>query len=354
MATAIESGLGESFGFAPETTVGTWTDTGMRWIQHDKAEFLLRKHTAQSQALHGTPFERSSRRRLISYTVDGSVEYEIQDRQFGLLFQYMLGAADAACDPVQIASTTAYLQTFVPVADGLEGLTLSGQKGVPETSGTVETFSQNGLKIIDWEIAVQVNEIAKMMFSLDGWNEVTSESLDAPTYLTGSSVPNLLAFNDGALLIGGTVSTMSGITTVSGGAATTGLISAVSIKGENKVKQDRYYLGSQYKAEQISNAFRPITGELTIEFAALADFYNNFVDDDPFALQFSLTSPVEIGSSGYYGTVDVILPACRWEGESPNASGPEVIMTKVPFTALEDDGGDPIIQIQYTSADTDN
>lgn len=350
MSTAIASGLGESFGFAKEATVGTWTSSGMRWVMHNKAEFMLHKHTVQSQALHGDPFELTDRRRLTSYTVDGSIEYEVQDKQFGLLFQMMLGANTDACAPVQIMSTTAYTQTFVPAL--LEGLSLSGQKGVPETSGTVNNFSQNGLKIIDWEIAVGVDEIAKMALTLDGWNEVTSESFSSPTYLTGSSAPNLLAFPDGSFLIGGTPSTTDGITTVSDGAAPTGLVKSVSIKGSNKVKQDRLYLGSLYKAEQISNAFRPITGEIEIEYANLADFYNSFVSDTPTTLQFNLTSPVEIGSSGNYGTVSVILPNVRWEGDSPNANGPEVITTKVPFTALEDTGGDPIIQIQYISSDT--
>jgi hypothetical protein len=350
MTTAIASGLGESFGFAKESTVGTYDASGMRWIMHDKAEFMLKKHTAQSQALNGTAFEMANRRRLTSYTVDGSLEYELQDKQFGLLFQMMLGANTSACAPVQIESTTAYTQTFIPAL--LEGLSLTGQKGVPETSGTVVAFSETGLKITDWEIAVAVDEIAKMAFTLDGWNEVTNQSFVAPSYLTGASAPNLLAFNDGSLLIGGTVSTSDGITTVSDGAATTGLVKSVSIKGSNKVKQDRYYLGSQIKAEQISNAFRPITGEIEIEWATAADFYTDFVSDEPTTLQFSLVSPVEIGSSGSYGTVSVILPSIRWEGETPNANGPEVITVKVPFTALLDQEGDPIIQVQYISSDT--
>jgi hypothetical protein len=317
---------------------------------HDKAEFSLKKHTAQSQALNGTPFEESNRRRLISYTADGSLEYELQDRQFGLLFQAMLGSNTTAAAATQIGSTTAYLQTHIPAV--LEGLTLSFQKGVPFTSGTVQAFNITGNKITDWELAVGVDEIAKMAFTLDGWNVATTATYTAPSFLTGSSAPNLLAFNDGALKIGGTVSSSAGITSVSGGAATTGLVKSVSIKGSNKVKQDRYYLGSQIKAEQISNAFRPITGEIEIEWAAVADFYTAFVSDAPTALEFTLVSPVEIGSSGYYGTVDVIIPNIRWEGEAPNASGPEVISVKVPFTATLDTGADPIIQVQYTSADT--
>ena len=349
MATAIASGLGASCGFAPETTVGTYDATGMRWIMHNKAEFMLKKHTAQSEALHNSPFVEGNRRRLISYTVDGSLEYELQDRQFGLLFQMMLGSNASAAAPVQYMSTTAYTQTHIPAL--LEGLSLTFQKGTPETTGTVVPFSSTGNKITDWEIAVGVDEIAKMAFTLDGWNTVTSQSFVSPTYLSGSSAPNLLAFNDGALLIGGTVSSSDGITTVSDGAATTGLVKSVSIKGSNKVKQDRYYLGSQYKAEQISNGFRPITGEIEIEWATAADFYTNFVSDAPTTLQFTLTSPVEIGSSGLYGQVSVVLPQIRWEGDTPNEDGPEVITTKVPFTAELDAGGDPIIQVQYVSAD---
>ena len=349
MATAIASGLGESFGIVQETSVGTYK-TVSRWIMHDKAEFMQKKKTAQSQALHNSAYELASRRRLTSYTVDGSVEYEVQSSQFGILFQNMIGSSAAACAPVNLAGA-AYLQTHIPAT--LEGLTLSGQKGVPQTNGTVAVFSESGLKITDWEIAVGVDEIAKMALTMDGWKEVTDVTLTAPVYLTGDDAPELLAFPDGSFLIGGTASSSAGVTSVSGGAAPTGLVKSVSIKGSNKVKQDRFFLGSLYKAEQIRNAFSTVTGEVEIEFANLTDFYDTFVSDVPGPVEFSLVSPIEIGSTGFFPTVDIILPSVRWEGETPNASGPEVITVKVPFTALQDDvGGNPIIQISYTSVDT--
>lgn len=347
MTTGIPSGLGVSTGWAEEVTVGTYV-TAARWLPFEKSTFKWKPNIAQGQPLHGSRFELSKRRHQVSHTVDGSFECTVVDRQMGLFFKHALGCKTPTI--AEIATTGVYTQTFT--TGNLEGLSLSCQKGVPELpGGTVQAFSYNGLKVLTWELSVATDKIATWSMTLDGWDEVTATAYTAATYLTGSSAPNVLTFDEGALLINGTVATTTGILSVATGAAPVGLVSSVMIKGANKVTQKRFPLGSKTKKEQVADGWGAVTGTVEIEFASLADFVTAFHSDTPLALQFSLTGP-KVGTTGTnHSKVTVIIPEVYWDGETPNESGPAVIKVKVPFTAL-DNGTDPVCQLQYVTTTT--
>jgi hypothetical protein len=343
----IPSGLGETVGLAAEATVGTFV-TPARWIPHKSAPFSLKKKVAQSEALQGSRFKEANRRVLVSSAVTGSIEYELADRQFGLILAHCIGSTATAVDD---GATPLYVQNHVP--GFLEAQSLSVQKGVPFTSGQgIQAFSYNGVKIVDWTIECSEGGIATLALTIDAWAAATSSpSYTAPTYLSGASAPNLLNWGSGSLVLGGTVSTSEGVTTVSGAEAPVGLVKSISVKGTNVLDVDRYTLGSQVKAEQLTNGFSEISGEVEIEFANLADFYTAFVADTATAIQVSLLSPVT-ATGGYQAGLVITIPSIRFEGDTPNASGPGVISVKVPFTGLLDSAGDPIIQLAYTSTDT--
>jgi len=337
----IPAGLGETAGFSAEATVGTYVAPA-RWIPHKTATFNLKKVTAQGESLGVGRFKRAAERVLVAHNVTGSVEYNLADAQFGLLLAHCIGSVAA---PIEIGGGPTYTQSHIP--GFLEGQSLSFQKGVPFTSGTaIQAFSYNGVKVTDWTIACATGQLATLQLSLDGWAEVTGTSYTSATYLSGSSTPNELNWGSGSLLVGGTVTTTDSIVSVSGGAAPTGLISSVSIKGTNVLAVDRFTLGSPTKAEQLTNGFSEITGEIEVEFATLADFYTAFADDANVTLQVAFTA--QSGATG----LAITIPSVKLEGETPNASGPGIIKVKVPFTALQDTAGDPVIQLAYTSDDT--
>ena len=227
------------------------------------------------------------------------------------------------------------------------------QKTVPTIAGTPQAFSYNGIKIVDWTIQCARGGIATLALTTDGWNEVTATSLTAPSYLTGASVPNLLNWSSGQLLTGGTASTVGGVTTISGNAVPIGLISSFSVKGTNVLAVDRFTLGSQSKAEQLTNGFSVITGEFELEFANLTDCYNAFAADTGTAAVISMTSPTTVNlSTPHNAGLTITLPSIKFDGETPNAAGPGCHQGQVPFTALDDMLGDPIVQLSYTSLDT--
>lgn len=344
MTTAIASGLGVSLGWAEEAAYGTFV-TPARWLMGEKVTFKRKPKRAQGQPLRGSAYDLGSRRHQVSWTVDGSFDTTAVDKQLGVFFKHAL-----ACKTPKIAeigSSGAYTQTYA-AGNVLQGLSLSAQMGVPISAGTVQAFSVTGLKITTLQLSVAVDQIGKLSLTLDGKDMVTTDTFKAVSYLAGTSAPNVLAFDEGSLLLNGTVSTTTGITSIVTGEPAVGVVSSVTIKIENKVETARYTLGSQTKKEQLRNAFAVITGTAEIEFASLADWYTAFETDTPLALHFALTGP-KVGTGTNHSKIDVILPEIYWEGETPNAPGPGVIKVKVPFTALTDGKGDPICQVQYVT-----
>ena len=355
----IPAGLGETVGFANEPVVGTYVAPS-RWIPHKTATMNLKKVVAQSEALQGQRFKYASRRVLVAKEVTGSLEYELADRQFGLLLQHCLGSTAVAMG----TGTDLNVQYHTP--GFLEAQSLSIQKGVPFNTGQgIQPFSYNGVKIVDWTIACSRGGIATLALTVDAWAEATVTGYTAPTYIGGTaygSSPNLLNWGLGSLVTGGTVTTapvtVGPVTTpqvvsVGGGTTPLGLIQSISVKGANVLATDRFTLGAQTKAEQLTNGFTNITGEVEIEFANLTDFYNAFAADTSLAIQVSLLSPTtgNLATPNTAGLV-ITIPAIKFEGETPNASGPGVIAVKVPFTGLLDSAGNPMIQLAYTSIDS--
>ena len=108
--SVIPAGLGETFGFSKEATVGTFVAPA-RWIPHKNATFLLKKTIAQSEALRGSRFLAGPRRVLVAHSVDGTIELEIQDKQFGLLLAACLGST---AQPVEDNAGPLWVQNHVP------------------------------------------------------------------------------------------------------------------------------------------------------------------------------------------------------------------------------------------------
>ncbi|HEY3924352.1 MAG TPA: phage tail tube protein [Acidothermaceae bacterium] len=340
MTTGIPSGLGATWGVAPESAVGTATTSGMRWPQFDKAPFSLAKKIVQSQGLHGGLYEQAPRRAYTSRTAKGQVTMDLIDKQLGLLFKHMLGSSATT---TQQASTTAYLQTHTP-GDTL-GLSLSVQIGKPETSGTIQQFTYPGCKITDWSISTAVDQIGKLDLTFDGWDEQTTTGYAAPSYVAA----DVLHFAEASLLLGGTASTTSGVVSVSGGTALA-VVKSATVKGTNALAADRIFIGSAgLKAEQLSNGFRKITGDMEVEFENISDTYAAFTGDTSLALQLVYTGGLI--ASTYHNSVSITIPNVHFDMNEIDVDGPAVLTQKVSFTGL-DDGTNPPIQIQVIGTDT--
>jgi hypothetical protein len=340
MPTVIPSGLGATLGFASETTVGTFVAPN-RWPQFDKEGLSLKKKVVQSAGLHGGLYELAARRAYTTRSADGPVDLDVTDRQMGLLFQQSLGStAPVITTPVAGATS----MVFAP--GDTTGMAMSVQVGRPTTAGAIQAFSYPGCKVTDWELSVAVDQIAKLALTLDSWDEVTAEAYAAASYVD----TNVLHFAEGNLLLGGTLTTTAGVTTVAGATALP-VVTSASIKGANALNTNRYFLGADgKKAEQLADGWRKLTGSIEAEFENLTDAYEAFAADTATALELTFTGQ-PIGATAINASLSILVPNIHWEEGPPHADGPAVLSQKLSFTGLDDGTNNPV-QITYVTADT--
>jgi hypothetical protein len=98
----------------------------------------------------------------------------------------------------------------------------------------------------------------------------------------------------------------------------------LSLKGNNGLDDDRYYLGSQGRGEALESELREYTGEINSDFWDMTA-YRRFVAGTSAAVVFSFAR----GTSTATITMNV-----RFDGTTPKLSGREVVMQDLPFTVL--------------------
>src|SRR5258708_8219444 len=205
----------------------------------------------------GQAYNRASRTVQSRFDVNGDLTMEHTSGEaatavadsMGFWWKYALGSAFTT---PTLVSTTAYRQ--IHTNGSKAGQYLTCQVGRPQIlSVTVQPFTYVGVKITDFEFSCSDNQIAQLKVTCDGRTELTtSPTLAAASYPT----PNgLFSFANASIMtLGGTVSTTSGFTSISGGTPVASLVNGTPLTGSTPTNVDRYGLGnSGLKGEPIQN-----------------------------------------------------------------------------------------------------
>lgn len=324
---AIGSGLGAQVGIAAESTYGTFV-APTKFVEFTKENVVQKKTTAQSSGMaSGRLVALSSRRVVTKREVSGSLEMEVTNKGMGLLLQALMGTT---VTPAQQATSTAYLQTHT-LAD-TAGKSLTIQKGVPMTSGTVADYTALGCKVTSAEFSCGDGEMLTSTFEVDGKKVDEAQVLAAPSY------PLMAPFHFGQMSV--KTGTFGAETSLDG-------IRKVSVKIERPQATDRFYAGNAgLKSEPISNDLVKISGSIEADFTAstLADLFNS---DAATSMVWEFTGDVIATTYNYF--IRFTLPAIHIDGEPPAVEGPEVVRTTFNFTALFD--GTNQNKIEYQSTD---
>jgi hypothetical protein len=340
----MPSGLSTQFGLAEESTVGTPV-TVTRFYEVHSLRPKNEKITKTSSGLRAAARGHRARNRVKTGVDSGLVvPMTVFSKGFGVFLKHMMGSSSTA----QIASSLTWRQIHTP--GDLVGKSMTMQGGFGESySSTVRPYTFNGCKITDWEIACQMDDLVEATITVDAWNWTTATALASASYLA-----SLEEFHWGILTtsIGGTATTSSGRTTVSGGSTIKGL-RGLSLKGTTPLRTDRRVAGGAgVKSEQLENDFRQYTGDLDLEFADRTQVMDLVDADTTTVLQFIWTGVTNDGS-GNFPVLRATYPAVKFEPAQPEAGGPDIVDGKVTFTAYEDDAGsNPLIQLEYESQDT--
>jgi hypothetical protein len=325
---AIGSGLGAQLGIAAESTYGTFV-APTKFIEFTKEGLALKKTTALSSGIAaGRLLGLSARRVLTRQEVQGSIDFEVTNKSMGLLHQALMGTT---VTPVQQGATTAYLQTHTLAS--VAGKSLSIQKGVPLTTGTVTDKSFVGCKVTSGEFSCSVGEMLMASFEFDGKN------CDEGQTLASASYPSMSPFHFGQMAVK---------TGAFGSEAALDGIRKMSCKIERPQDVERFYAGQAgLKKEPIENDLVKITGTLETDYVAktLDDLHTS---DGETSLVWEFIGP-NIAST-FFETWRLTLPSIRLDEGPPVVDGFGVVKPSFNFTSLYDGTNQP--KIELISTDT--
>lgn len=327
---ASAGGLSAQFGMVDEVTFGT-APTVTRFMEFNSETVAQTISRIESSGLRvGRKVQRSTQFVPGDKNVTGDVEFEVQQQGMGLLLKHTLGAV-ASAQPAMSTDPTVWEHTFT--VGPLDGKSFACQIGKGDVSGTQRAFTYSGCKVAKWDLSVAVDGMLLLKPTIDGISESTSVALAAATYPT-STLP--LTFVGGAITLPGSA---------------TGNVSKFDLTGDNGLALARYFMsgsGSGTKKEQLESALRPYAGTVDVEFEDLSA-YGLFVGGT--VGQMTALFEGQVISSTYNYALEVTLPAVRFDGVTPNVSGPGIITQSLPFVALDDGAGTGGVQMVYRTVD---
>jgi len=320
---AIGAGIGASLGVATESVFGTGV-TVTRFYEFNSENLQFRKNTAEGMGLRaGGQLPRSQRRVLTTKDAGGDLDLDLPTRGLGLLLSYAMGTTPSATT----VSSGVYSYTFT--LGDTYGRSFTTQVGVPQYGGTVTPKTLAGCKVNNFELSVANGEIAKGKFGIDAQSLTTATALATVSYPATGSVFN---FAQGAITLNGSA---------------VANIKDFSVTVDNAIKNDRYNLGALgLKSEQNISGFRKVSGKITAEFTDTT-LLAAFLADTTASLALTFTG--DVISSTYKDTLSITLPACKFDADTPNVSGPGVVDLSMTFTVYDDGTNQPMTIVYQTS-----
>lgn len=319
------SGLFSQLGFVDEVTYNTPVAV-TKFYEFQKESIEGKYERIESSALRaGTRVLRSDRFQVNPKGASGNVELEVLNKSFAFFLKHMLGS---------VATTGASAPyTHTGTVGDLTGKSFTCQVGRTKVGTTVaHPFTYGGGKITDWELSNSVDGILMLNLGMDFASEAISGAgaltLQAATYQTGAE---LFTFTGGVVQIGGTSVD----------------VKDVSIKGDNGLKTDRYFLrGSTAKKEPLEADVRKYEFDMTLDF----------LDTTQYARVSSATAAGAVASfsatwtSPSGSTVVVTCPAARFDAGTPEVDGADLVEQKLSGMFLDSGTGSPVT-IAYTTPD---
>lgn len=318
------SGLSAQLGVAAESTYGTYaTPTNFYELESESLKNTISRMDVQDLRA-GAFVLRSDRWAAGRQDVKGDLNLSVRSNGFAKLFHHALGGVS------NVADGTGYHYTIVP--GDLAGLAMTVQVGKPDVSGTVQPFSYLGCKVDSFDLSNTSSDEMKLRLSLDGQAETTGQTLASASY-TANMEP--LYFTEGSITVGGSSFDVLNW----------------NVTGTNAIKSDRYYISSTtpaLKREPIRNAYASYGGSLVADFTDLTA-YQRYVSGTTAAVVLTYTG-TQTYDTGKFNKVVVTIPNARFDGDTPNVGGPDILQQTLPFVCL-DDGSNAPLQIEVYTAD---
>ena len=355
---ALRSGLAGQWCAVEEVTYGVAPSlTGSPFIIADSDTLKLRKVTKQGTGIYAGALVANAGRRVVTeYSAGGGLPMDLPQRGLNKWLYRMLGSfGQTPAALTEDASTSAYSATHA--LGDLAGHTFTLQVGRPTVDGTVEPATYVGCKISEWEIAASMGEIAKLTMTIEARNELLGSFVDplngsAPALLTFAAPPGgVFHWAESAVYYGGTPSTTSGVTTVSGATLAANVKGPCSFKLTRAMDLNRYAPDvAPFRNEPYGNGLVTASGSMVVEWLSAETYLAAYQNDTATCIEHRFTGPA-IGSGTDHSELSILVPNVRLDGESPSVAGTEILTQTVPWVGL-DDRTNNVVQALYWTLDT--
>ena len=314
---ALKTALAAQVGLVKEVTYGTYV-APTRFIEFVSESMKQEIDRVESKAIRANSrVMRSDDWASGTKGVSGDVELELWNKSFGLIFELMIGGSAVTTT----ATGSMYTHTFTP--GDLASATI--QAGVPDIGGTVRPFSYTGCMVNEWELSSTVGDPVMVKLGVVGQAETTAQSLASASYATGLE---LLTFVGGNLSIAGT-----GVP-----------VNKVTLKGNNGLATDRYFLGSANRSQPLEADLREYSGDFEAEFTDLTA-YNRYVNGTEAALVLTF--------AGVANPTHKLVVTCnvRFDGETPTVGGTGIVTQPMSFKAVASSTDASALTLAYSTPD---
>ena len=331
---AIGSGLGSSFGFSAESVYGTYV-APTKFVRHKSASLQKMATRVQGEGIiSGTYGEYLNQFVEATTCGTGTVGFDIQSKNMGLLFQALMGTT---VTPVQQSSSTAYLQTHT-LADPF-GKSLSMQVGLPQRGGTVTPSTLKGCKVAKIDLSCGIDTVLSATATIDAQAYENTTTLATPSYTS-----NVNVFHGGQLTV--KLGTYGSEAAVSG-------VKNVAVSIDRAMDTAGYYAGATVagtKSEPVLNAVSKVTGSITVDFINTTDFHARARDNSSTSLVMTWTGPLI--ASTYYEQFQITIPAVVFPAPTSfDAADRNVLSNQFAFEARYD-GTNALATVAIISAES--
>jgi Phage tail tube protein len=354
----LPSGLGAQWCAVDEVTYGVAPAlTSAVFYACDTDSLQLSKVTKQGTGIFaGGLAPRGARRRVTEYSAKGPLPMDLPMRQMNPWLKRMFGSyGQAGATLTEDGVTLAYSATHY--LGDLTGHSFTLQAGKPTVDGTTEPLTYVGCKVQAWEVSCALGAIAKLNLTIEGRNELAGSWKDP----LNSAVPALQTFTapaagepfcwvDAGVYYGGTPTTTSGVTTVSGATLAGNVVGPLSIKVTRPMDLTRYAPGvAPFRNEPLQNAYTQIQGSWVVEWLSAETYLAAYESDTPLTIELRFTGPT-IGSGTDKAMLGLLCSQVYLGGESPKVPGPGLLTQTIPWD-VTDDGTNNVLQATYWTLD---
>ena len=314
---ATPSGFDSQIGYAAEGTLGTY-QAPTRTIEHVKETLKYHKERIESAGIKAGRRFGSGLWQAGREWVDGTITHELSAANIGLLLKHHFGAvATTGSDPYEHEFTA---------GSGVEaGLTI--QVGRPDLAGTVQPFSYLGCHIPKIKISSEIGKNAMLEMDVYGQYEDTGQSLASTAYPSDWAP---FCFLHGVLTIGGSEYEFDKFSFESANGLMTG-------RHTHRTTTPGRPRGGK------ESGLRTAGGQIDGEFISLTA-YNRFRNGTEAALvlTFDAGSSAQLEISGNV----------RFDGDTPNVDGPQMLKQMLPFKFLSTTDDDTALTVTLTNGDS--